>query len=405
MQLKKEWQIPKIKNYINVHFIKGQNNKIKDLEEESEIISDYLSLKYYNKDKANPFLFKNILSPFRNLTSYKKIDRKRKINDTGCKITAIDCGQGESFLIENKGEVALIDFGKDKGNVARYLKTYVKKPIKFAILTHLHDDHMGDFINIVKNSDIKEIILLNSRQQEEPTRKELLKYQNYEKIRCDKINFITTQDISNGLSFNVGNIFFRFLSPADLYKNENDNSLVLLANYKDKNFIFLGDVSLKAEKQIIKNCYQNNIDLSKTVIVKVAHHCSKYSSSETFLNEFADNFYSIISCAKENIYADNFYSIISCAKENIYGHPDKKTLERLKKHGPVYCTYEEGNITLTIKKEKGISVNTERESYKLPRRRKNLNRKNSSQASNKIHSEFDNKNSLDEIDLNNLYMF
>ena len=382
MQLKKEWKIPKIKNYINVHFIKGQNNKIKDLEEESEIISDYLSLKYYNRDKTNPFLFKNILSPFRNLTSYKKIERKRKINDTGCKITAIDCGQGESFLIENKGEYALIDFGKDKGNIARYLKTYVKKPIKFAILTHLHDDHMGDFVDIVKNFNINQIFLLNSRNEKPPKQKEFIKYQNYEEIRCDKINFITTQDISNGLSFNVGNIFFRFLSPADLYKNENDNSLVLLANYKDKNFIFLGDVSLKAEKQIIKNCYQNNIDLSKTVIVKVAHHCSKYSSSETFLNEFADN----------------FYSIISCAKENIYGHPDKKTLERLKKHGPVYCTYEEGNITLTIKKEKGISVNTERESYKLPRRRKTLNRKSSSQASNKIHRE---TNNLGEIDLDN----
>ena len=382
MQLKKEWQIPKIKNYLNVHFIKGLNNKIKDLEEESEIISDYLSLKYYNKDKANPFLFKNILSPFRNLTSYKKIDRKRKINDTGCKITAIDCGQGESFLIENKGEVALIDFGKDKGNVARYLKTYVKSPIKFAILTHLHDDHMGDFVDIVKNFNINQIFLLNSRNEKPPKQKEFIKYQNYEEIRCDKINFITTQDISNGLSFNIGNIHFRFLSPTDLYTNENDNSLVLLANYKDKNFIFLGDVSKETEKDINEYCKINGIDLTKTVVVKVAHHCSKYSSSETFLNEFADN----------------FYSIISCAKENIYGHPDKKTLERLKKHGPVYCTYEEGNITLTIKKEKGISVNTERESYKLPRRRKTLNRKSSSQASNKIHSE---TNNLSEIDLDN----
>ncbi len=382
MQLKKEWQIPKIKNYINVHFIKGQNNKIKDLEEESEIISDYLSLKYYNKDKANPFLFKNILSPFRNLTSYKKIDRKRKINDTGCKITAIDCGQGESFLIENKGEYALIDFGKDKGNIARYLKTYVKKPIKFAILTHLHDDHMGDFVDIVKNFNINQIFLLNSRNEKPPKQKEFIKYQNYEEIRCDKINFITTQDILNGLSFNVGNVEFKFLSPIEISDKENDNSLVLLATYQNKNFIFLGDVGFATERKISKFCEKNNIDLSKTVVVKVAHHCSKYSSSETFLNEFADN----------------FYSIISCAKENIYGHPDKKTLERLKKHGPVYCTYEEGNITLTIKKEKGISVNTERESYNLPRIRKSLNRKSSSQESNKIHRE---TNNIGEIDLDN----
>ena len=367
----------KLKKY---NFIRKVDNSV--FEKSKYNVTKYIKLPYYRRDIKNPYSYHYILSPFKYLTPYKKIDKKRKINDTGCKITAIDCGQGESFLIENKGEFALIDFGGDKGKVARYLKTYVKSPIKYAILTHLHDDHMGDFINIVKNSDIKEIILLNSRQQEEPTRKELLKYQNYEEIRCDKINFITTQDISNGLSFNVGNVHFRFLSPTDLYTNENDNSLVLLANYKNKNFIFLGDVSKETEKDINEYCKINGIDLSKTIVVKVAHHCSKYSSSETFLNEFADN----------------FYSIISCAKENIYGHPDKKTLERLKKHGPVYCTYEEGNITLTIKKEKGISVNTERESYKLPRRRKTLNRKSSSQASNKIHNE---TNNLGEIDLDN----
>ncbi len=389
MQLKKEWQIPKIKNLLNVKKIRGFDNKRFDYDKESEIISDYLSLKYYNRDKTNPFLFKNILSPFRNITPYKKIKRKKQINDTGCKITAIDCGQGESFLIENKGEFALIDFGGDKGKVENYLNTYVKKTIKFAILTHLHKDHMEDFTNIVKKNHINEIFLLNSRKKTRPKPEEISKYQNYEEIRCDKINFITTQDILNGLSFNIGNIHFRFLSPTDLYTNENDNSLVLLANYKNKNFIFLGDISSNIEDKIQLFCEDNQIDLSKTIVVKVAHHCSKNSSSETFLNEFADN----------------FYSIISCAKENIYGHPDKKTLERLKKHGPVYCTYEEGNITLTIKKEKGISVNTERKSYKLPRRRKTLNRKSSSQASNKIHSEFDNKNSLDEIDLNNLYMF
>ena len=127
MQLKKEWERPQIKNLLNVKKIRGFDNRRFDYDKESEIISDYLSLKYYNRDKTNPFLFKNILSPFRNLTSYKKIERNRKINDTGCKITAIDCGQGESFLIENKGEVALIDFGGDKGKVENYLNTYVKK--------------------------------------------------------------------------------------------------------------------------------------------------------------------------------------------------------------------------------------------------------------------------------------
>ena len=86
----------------------------------------------------------------------------------------------------------------------------LKKTIKFAILTHLHKDHMEDFTNVVKKNHIDKIYLFNSRKKTRPKPEEISKYQNYEEIRCDKINFITTQDISNGLSFSVGNVDLNF---------------------------------------------------------------------------------------------------------------------------------------------------------------------------------------------------
>lgn len=352
MQLKKNYLMPKIKiKNRKISRIRGFNNK-KDQEEDFENISSYLTLKNYFSDSNNPYLFHHVLSPVRHLRYNRKIERKRKVKDLGCHITAIDCGQGDSFLIENKGEYSLIDFGGDQGKVEKFLEYHLDKPIKYAILTHLHDDHMGDFVNIMKKFEINEIYIFNSREKTRPKPKELIKFQNYEFIQADRINFLTTEDIKqNKVSFELGNAKFQFISPSSLFTNENDNSLVILMQYKDKQVIFTGDISYKAEKTLENFCKINNIDLSKTTILKVAHHGSKYSSSESFLSELNKQ----------------LLSIISCGQINRYNHPDREAIDRLQRHGNVFRTDQEGNIYLNLKKDREIEITTERQLYKIPK--------------------------------------
>ena len=72
----------------------------------------------------------------------------------------------------------------------------------------------------------------------------------------------------------------------------------------------------------------------KPDILKVAHHGSKYSSSDDFLN----------SIAKQGSVA-----IISCGRKNTYGHPHKETLERLREAGcEIYRTDLQGAITIKV---------------------------------------------------------
>ena len=346
-------------------------------------ISKYLTLKHYYPNPNNPFLFHHAYSNFRYLKFVKRY-KVKKIRDIGCKITAIDCGQGDSFLIENKGEYGLIDFGGDKGKVEKFLRYNLNKPLKYAVLTHLHKDHMGDFVSIVKNYPIDEIFIFNTRNESPLSTEEANKYNIYEKIECSRIHFISTSDIAeNNFSFNIGNAKFTFLSPTMVYNKDNDNSLVLLMEYQNKKVLFTGDISTTVEEDILEHCMNHNIDLSKTSVLKVAHHGSRFSSSENFLSNLNKQ----------------FISVISCGEVNRYNHPHNEAVARLKKYGEVFMTDEMGNISLSLKKHRKTQVVTERETlFKESFLPSTTNNKSKNETSKKIGNQTQNKNLANKTD-------
>ena len=371
----------KIKSIRYVSRFKREYNNKKNITDETEHISDFLVLRDYYPNNKNPYLFHHKYGNFRRL---KFVRSYKKIRDMGCKITAIDCGQGDSFLIENKGEYGLIDFGGDKGKVEKFLRYNLNKTLKYAILTHLHQDHMGDFVSIVKNFPIEEIIIFNGRKRTKVKDKEKAKYSIYENIDSDRINFISADDIAeNKLSFNIGNAKFTFLSPTIVYDEDNDNSLVLLMEYQNKKVLFTGDISADIETKIIDFCLDHNIDLSKTSILKVAHHGSRFSSSENFLSNLNKQ----------------FISVISCGEVNRYNHPHNEAVARLKKYGEVFMTDEMGNISLSLKKHRKTQVVTERETlFKESFLPSTTNNKSKNETSKKIGNQTQNKNLASKTD-------
>ncbi len=116
------------------------------------------------------------------------------------------------------------------------------------------------------------------------------------------------------------------LSPnSATYENTNNYSCVIKVSYKNSTYLFMGDAEELAEQELIKNGY----DL-KAQVLKVGHHGSKTSSSQEFLNIVSPEI-----------------SIISCGFYNTYGHPNKETLDKLKKiNSIVYRTDLDKNIVL-----------------------------------------------------------
>jgi competence protein ComEC len=83
--------------------------------------------------------------------------------------------------------------------------------------------------------------------------------------------------------------------------------VVARLDYGSNSFLFTGDIESPAEKEILEG--GENVDVD---VLKVAHHGSKYSSSEVFLDA-----------------ASPKDAIISVGANNSYGHPTKEVLDAL----------------------------------------------------------------------------
>ena len=81
--------------------------------------------------------------------------------------------------------------------------------------------------------------------------------------------------------------------------------------YKNFSMLFTGDIEKVAEKALL-DTYKDNLEVLKTTILKVAHHGSKTSTIQEFLEE-----------VKPKI------ALIGVGENNMFGHPNSEVLERL----------------------------------------------------------------------------
>lgn len=90
----------------------------------------------------------------------------------------------------------------------------------------------------------------------------------------------------------------------------NNNSIVMKLTYNNFKILFTGDIEKIAEEEIIKTYTKTN--KLNTNIIKIAHHGSKTSSIQEFLE-----------LVKPQI------ALIGVGKDNNFGHPNDDVLRRL----------------------------------------------------------------------------
>ena len=113
----------------------------------------------------------------------------------------------------------------------------------------------------------------------------------------------------------------------------NNNSIVCKLNYKSFSMLFTGDIEEIAEKEILKD-YTDNLQILKATVLKVAHHGSKTSSLQEF-----------IEAVKPKI------ALIGVGKDNKFGHPNEEVLNRLKNlKAQIFRTDQMGEISITVNK-------------------------------------------------------
>ena len=233
----------------------------------------------------------------------------------------IDVDQADGMLLIAGDTTVLIDAGnlETAGKMVDYLHRFGVEELDLVVNTHPHMDHMGG-INTVMNAF--------------PTKEVWCSHATYDSAAFQYfVSAAQRQDLSiqhpePGTVYAADGLTIKVLGPlqtVDKYNDLNDTSLVLMVEFGEKRFLFTGDMEAFAENQLV----QSSADL-KADVLKVGHHGSYSSTSQSFLNKVSPE-----------------YGIISCGRDNEYGHPHKEPMTQLKNADvELYRTDLMGDIVL-----------------------------------------------------------
>ena len=228
----------------------------------------------------------------------------------------LDVGQGLSILVQSEGQTLLYDGGPRSASsyVVSYLQEQNVAEIDYLISSHYDEDHVSGLIGCLSAFQVDHVIGAD--------------YVHDSSLYDSFMDGVAAQGLevqhpAVGTEYEFGSGEFTVLSPKEISKESNANSVAIRLTNGDNSFIFTGDADHNSESDMVAS----GLDLDCDVL-SVGHHGSATATSWDFLQATVPEF-----------------AVISCGTGNMYGHPDADTMEKLSDMGiSVYRTDEQGTI-------------------------------------------------------------
>ena len=243
-------------------------------------------------------------------------------------VTVLDVGQADAILLQTEGKNILVDsgLGDNADKLVAELKKLGVKKVDILVATHPHADHIGGMNAVLKNFEVGKIY-----DSGQVTTSKM--YQKYLKtVKEKKIPFALLR-ASDRIEFGSDGAVLEVLGPQepllrDTRSDVNANSIVMRLAYKKFTMMLAADATSETEARILQAFPKDKV---RSQVLKVAHHTSKYSNTDAWLE-----------AVKPEV------AIASYSKENEYGFPHQVTLKRLSKVGAKYYnTADNGNVRVT----------------------------------------------------------
>ena len=194
-----------------------------------------------------------------------------------------------------------------KNTLLPYLLARGVRSLDYVMVSHFDFDHVGGFLYIMKEIKLKNILVATVGQEESENYSKFIKIAREKRINVLKVEAGKRINIENKLFFDI---LWPFQDKTISENAINNNSIVCKLCYGEFKMLFTGDIEEEAER-VLCGLYSTNAVLNSTVL-KVAHHGSKTSTIQDFLNFINPNI-----------------ALIGVGKNNTFGHPGDEVIERL----------------------------------------------------------------------------
>lgn len=254
------------------------------------------------------------------------------------RVNFLDVGQGSAALLELPGGACmLIDGGGYSDNavfdigarvIAPYLWRKKIKTVETIVMTHPNSDHLNGLLFIAENFNVQTAWTNGDVGHTDG-------YRRFLAILNDKgIDHPEYHHLDRAVD--IGGVVFEIVhplpdekerTPLGRQQNLNDNSLVIRARFDRISFLFPGDITSKAEDEIVKRAGEK----LKSTVLLIPHHGSASSSSAVFVRA-----------------VQPLVGLVSAGQRNRYNFPHPRVIERYRRHQTrLLRTDTDGAVLLT----------------------------------------------------------
>ncbi len=243
-------------------------------------------------------------------------------------VTFLGVGQGDSIFIESPSGVQVLIDGGSSSKVLRELAKVVPfydRSIDMIMATHPDTDHIGGLLSVLSRFSVGQIVRPGVAHSAPAAESMLLAIAREENDGAIETLARRGQVFDLGAG-DAGRVELHILFPDRDVSDVESNlaSVVARLVYGDTSLLLTGDSPKAIEKYLVS---LDGKELQSDIL-KLGHHGSKTSSTESFLG-----------------FVNPQWVVVSAGKDNRYGHPHKDVTDRVEKFGIMQLsTAEKGSI-------------------------------------------------------------